>query len=193
MIKNNSGNVLFLILIAVALFAALSYAITQSSRGGGNIAKEQAMLKASQIMQWYATAQTNMQRLAIRNNIDVSQVQITNGNSWTHCTSGTNCLWAPEGGDVTYHPDFPPGVRSGTNDSLIDSYAGSSNVSGFTNTVWILLFGIDADFCAAYQDYLKLGPPGATQSAYPGEYTACYFHSSSNTYAIYFVLYGEKT
>ena len=182
-----------MILIAVALFAALSYAITSSSRGGGDIAREQALLNASAVMQWYATAQAGLQRLAIRNGVDPMEIRLSGGNSWTNCTTGTDCLWAEEGGNVPYQPDFPAGVRTGVTDSISDNYAGSSTTSGFTQSTTILLFGIDADFCAAYQDFLNLGPPGTSSANTPGEYTACFFHNSNGTHTIYFVLAGRKS
>lgn len=63
-----AGNALFLILIAVALFAALSYAITQSSRGGGGDAmREKELLLSSRIVQYGSAVQTAVNRLRLIN------------------------------------------------------------------------------------------------------------------------------
>ena len=65
------GNVLFLILIAVALFAALSYAVTQSSNpAGNNASKEQADLIAAQIVQSAAGIKFAYDRLNISGRYD---------------------------------------------------------------------------------------------------------------------------
>lgn len=49
--SQEDGNALFLVLIAVVLFAALSFAITQSNRGMSNTGQESAAMAASGIMQ----------------------------------------------------------------------------------------------------------------------------------------------
>ena len=63
--KDEFGNALFLILIAVALFAALSYAVTNSGRGGGGIDREQNEILAAQLLNQAAAMRTQYQRLQI--------------------------------------------------------------------------------------------------------------------------------
>src|SRR5690606_2698113 len=61
-----SGNVLFLILIAVALFAALSYAVTQSTRsGGGDASGETNLISSAQVTQYPASVRTSLVRMII--------------------------------------------------------------------------------------------------------------------------------
>lgn len=66
-----NGNVLFLILLAVALFAALSYAVTQAGRSGGkDISDEVLMLKASEITQYLDLIRFRVQRATINGHPD---------------------------------------------------------------------------------------------------------------------------
>ena len=62
---NNSGNALFLILIAVALFAALSYAVTQTTRGSGTIDREEDLILASKMNQIIANIRAGVTRLRV--------------------------------------------------------------------------------------------------------------------------------
>lgn len=110
--NNSSGNVLFLILIAVALFAALSYAITNSNRSGGkNTDKETASLSAARILQNLALMTATIDRMTISGNRTVEQLDMTTPNmaasigNLDACVSDTCNLFHVNGGKVI--PELP--------------------------------------------------------------------------------------
>ena len=73
--RSERGNVLFLILIAVALFAALSYAVTQSSRsGGGDASRETTLVNSSTITQYPASLRTAIVRMTVSNGVTADQL-----------------------------------------------------------------------------------------------------------------------
>lgn len=99
------GNVLFLILIAVALFAALSYAVTQSGRGSGSTDKERALIEAAKAVQYASALRTAAVRMILMGtNVDNIQFGTNDAGGVIPCTSGADCLFAPEGGGVPWNP-----------------------------------------------------------------------------------------
>ena len=76
--NHSSGNVLFLILIAVVLFAALSYAVTSSSRSSGNVDKEKNELAISNLMQQLTLLDQSIMRLKILNKCTDKEISFEN-------------------------------------------------------------------------------------------------------------------
>lgn len=96
------GNVLFLILIAVALFAALSYAVTQSTRsGGGDAGKETNLVNSSQLTQYPAGVRTALVRMIIGGKAVDTPITFNSPSDFGSITVADN-VFHPTGGGATY-------------------------------------------------------------------------------------------
>lgn len=74
------GSVLFFILIAVALFAALSYVVSGMMRGGGStdVSDEEAKIYAGEIIDYAGSVRQTVQDLRISNNCSDTEISFEN-------------------------------------------------------------------------------------------------------------------
>lgn len=101
-LKNNSGNILFLILIAVALFATLGYAVIQSTRGGdANAIKETSTINAAVLSQYTASLRAAIQRMTT-GGIDVIDLEFNPPEDFASLTSTSVGVFHTSGGAVIY-------------------------------------------------------------------------------------------
>lgn len=102
------GNVLFLILLAVVLFAALSYAVTNSMRGGGKDATpEKLEMQASEILQYATNIENVVTRLRLSQNCRDTQISFENTTVSGYANAGApstkNChVFDQAGGGLSY-------------------------------------------------------------------------------------------
>lgn len=103
--KNESGSVLLYILIAIVLFAALSFAVSQMGRGGGGESnKELRRLQASEIMQYTRALQSAIQSMTIDGTED-TQISFENTTiaGYNYASCGDACkVFSPGGGAMAY-------------------------------------------------------------------------------------------
>ncbi len=110
--KGETGNALFLILIAVALFAALSYAVTRSGSGGGDVDREEVQIKLAEVSNYFAAIDAAIQRLRLRGvafeDLDfLSDQRFAVDGSVTprdndKCSDPSCEIFSPGGGGVSY-------------------------------------------------------------------------------------------
>lgn len=101
------GNILFLILLAVVLFAALSYAVTSSMRGGGKDAgSENVKLTVSQIINQTTLIRAMVNRLILINGCTANDIHFyANGihSYWVGPVGKEKCgVFRSTGGGVSF-------------------------------------------------------------------------------------------
>lgn len=165
---SEKGNVLFLILIAVALFAALSYAVTQSTRsGGGDASKETNLVNAAGITQYPASVKTAITRMVVSNSIDPDSLLFNPPSTFSAFTTtypATNGVFHPTGGGATY-ADAPASVMqsngAGTwhfnGENQVTNIGTSGTLSTSNADVIAFLSGVKKAVCDSI--HTKLGIP----------------------------------
>lgn len=136
--RGESGNVLFLILIAVALFAALSYAVTQSTRsGGGDATSETNLVNSAQLTQYPAGIRTAMVRMIIGGE-NAENLEFNAPSEFGNCGATVanvtfeRCVFHPEGGGATYQTASADLMAGATGGEWIINSENEINLIGTT-------------------------------------------------------------
>lgn len=130
--RPQSGNVLFLILIAVALFAALSYAVTQSTRtNGANADEDKAALIASQIVQMAAAVKTARDRLVVGEGYDQARFSIADAADAKRVFTGSNTIPGKAAGIFDANGGGLP-IQKIPKSWLVDAYSNYADVHHYT-------------------------------------------------------------
>ncbi len=174
--KAEKGNVLFLILIAVALFAALSYAVTQSTRsGGGDASGETNKINSAQLTQYPAGVRSSVVRMVI-GSVPVESLSFNIPSDFSNL--GSHLAWGvfhPDGGGATYVNAPGELMESGTvgtwhfNAENQINLIGTTNAGGPTSaTADIIAFlpGVSEAVCGKINQELGLPttPPAETDA-----------------------------
>ena len=106
--KYENGSAIIYILIAIAMIAALTFAVTQGSRTGeGSISKEQASLAATEILDYANTVANAVSKLRLRGCSD-TEISFEN-NIVAGYPNGTNTLcqvFHADGGNINFINKF---------------------------------------------------------------------------------------
>ena len=159
--KQQDGNVLFLILIAVALFAALSYAVTSSTRSSGDSASSETnLISSAQITQYPASVNTAIIRMIISGTA-ANELRFNRPSEFTDLDSNGIGVFHPQGGSATYVPAPADVMVSATpgqwafNGELEIPDIGLAGAGG--NDVIAFLVGIKQSICSKINDEYGMG------------------------------------
>lgn len=171
-IQSQSGNVLFIILLAIVLFAALSYAVSNMMRGGTTVGSEKSLLLASDVINYARSVKDAVDLVRIANGCEDTQISFerspfdgsdplfVNPNA----PSDFSCnVFHPSGGGSSFVNPAPD--VSGIDYFFVNTF-GVSDVGDNANAEIIMFLGnIPEEICAAIN--AQLGITGVPTEATP--------------------------
>ncbi len=154
--RNEAGNIIFLILIAVALFGALTFTLTKSIQSGGSTELDEARIKqyASEILSYASDADSVITQMGF-NGSDISEVDpILPSDVNFEAGSDIHKLFHIDGGGLNYKAaKEPPFLMVSPAPTTQSAWV----VSNDTNVEWtsttaddiiLTAFGIEEAVCA---------------------------------------------
>lgn len=182
--STQKGNVLFYILIAVALFAALSYAVGRNERGSYTGSQEQLKVKANQIIRYGADIKRAVDQIRSNgyseNDISFDDPALT-GYENPNCTENGCKVFKVQGGGAVYQEPneswldgtntsetlygeyyFTTTAVNGVGSGFV-GYTGQNTPQGNDDTndedLVMTLAYVDTDLCRAINDVLEINQP----------------------------------
>ena len=104
--KQQNGNVLFIILITIALFGALSLAVMESGRSGQNIDQEKTLIGVSEMIQYAEAVSTAIGRMKFLHDCQYAEISFDSDawpeNIYENATGTNKCsVFHPDGGGLS--------------------------------------------------------------------------------------------
>lgn len=169
-----SGNVLIYILIAVILFAALSFAFTQTQQGGqgaqSTLSEGKASLSASQIIDFASDIDKAISQMQTLSNCEDTEISFdyASGNDafsadYDHAGSRKACkVFNTAGGSMTYNkPRSEWFASSATDEDWAFNEAKIDNVGTSKNELLIHLRDVKEDICKKLNAELDVNDGGS--------------------------------
>lgn len=174
--NSQSGNVFFYILMAIVLFAALSYAVSQGNRGNTSmLTDQQAKLVAQEVIEYAQTVAGAVQKLKLRGCSD-TQISFENtvetGYTNTNAPTDKSChIFDLNGGSINYN--------NGLGVWLITGNLKIQGVGSSTTNLNLILPSVAQSTCENINNFLSESAP-TTIDGYSG--TVATFDGDASSY-----------
>jgi hypothetical protein len=186
-VKDQQGNVLVIILIAVILLAALSFAVTKGGQGGAGkslLSEGDAKIAAIQILKYAKSVENAIKKLQLTNGCSENQISFENsvvtGYANANSPVDNSCnIFDVNGGGLNWQ-----GPISGANDGSQWIFSGRNripNIGTSSGDLAIILPNITKNLCIEINRTLGLG---AAPSGDPDYFSANKFDGAYGVIAV---------